>query len=57
MDLTIDKNAETSQKVAQPSIIHVVLQREQGDTKFVDKSKPKGSSQKMYCYPSHYDWS
>ena len=41
MDITIDKKEKSSQDVAQPSIIDVVLQREQGDTKFVDKNKPK----------------
>ena len=41
MDITIDKKQKSSQDVAQPSIIDVVLQREQGDTKFVDKNKPK----------------
>ena len=41
MDITTDKTATSSQSVAKPSIIDVVLQREQGDTKFVDKTKPK----------------
>ena len=41
MDIILDKTSATTENKSQPSIVNVVLQREQGDTKFVDKSKPK----------------